>query len=78
MDMAPHERDEHDFRHEMDSLKHEFDKLYGESEITKYNVAEDAGGTGAGSVATSMGGGDGFGWSVFYKGLKQRRKKVNK
>jgi SAM-dependent methyltransferase len=78
MDMQPHERDDHDFRREMDSIKHEFAKLYGEPEATKYNVAEDAGGTGAGAMATSMGGGNGFGWSVFYKGLQQRRKKVNK
>ena len=38
------------------------------NEITK-NLKEDAGAgvSGAGSFATSMGGGDGFGWSVFYK-----------
>jgi hypothetical protein len=40
------------------------------SEVTKQkNLSEDAsgGGTSSGSVATSMGGGDGFGKSIFMK-----------
>jgi len=43
-------------------------------------VSEDAscGGTSSGSIATSMGGGDGFGQSIFYKQATKSAKKKRK
>jgi hypothetical protein len=52
------------------------------SELAKYRkdtIQEmSAGGTGAGGVATSMGNGNGFGWSIFYQKQQQNKKAKKK
>ena len=49
--------------------------LYLGHDYPKYNIKEDASGgaTGAGAIATSMGGGAGFGQSIFYRRIPKKK-----